>query len=103
MSKAQDQNPNPLKNLPIFTAVHPESRPYFRDIAAPKKIIKEGRSNISMACAQCRKLDTDGVSLQKCGKVRYIACIFPFLPCFLFHGTTFSFCSVKSRGTALKR
>jgi hypothetical protein len=69
MSENQD-DPNPLKNVPIFTAVHPEKLPYFREIAVPKKVIKERRSHIAIACSQCRKMEGEGVNLQKCAKVR---------------------------------
>ncbi|KAJ3517319.1 hypothetical protein NLJ89_g591 [Agrocybe chaxingu] len=56
---------------PIYTAVHPENQPYFREIAAPKKVIREGRNNIAAACSGCTKLNTDGgADLLKCSRCK---------------------------------
>ncbi|KAF8957173.1 hypothetical protein BDZ97DRAFT_118334 [Flammula alnicola] len=59
-----------LRKIPMFTAVHPDNKAYFREIATPKKFIKEMRSNIAVACAQCTKYAEEGKELLRCGKCK---------------------------------
>ncbi|KAF9474260.1 hypothetical protein BDN70DRAFT_884996 [Pholiota conissans] len=58
------------RHIPIITAVHPENKAYFKEIAAPKKVIREGRSKIAVSCSQCMKPSSNGAELLKCSKCK---------------------------------
>jgi hypothetical protein len=54
MSQAQGDegdDPTSLKILPIFTAEHPESKLYLHETTILKKVVRETRANIAIACA----------------------------------------------------
>ncbi|KAF9534078.1 hypothetical protein CPB83DRAFT_422685 [Crepidotus variabilis] len=51
------------------TAVHPDRNKQFREQAAPKALIKEGRKEAILACTNCGTPgDEDGVELKRCPK-----------------------------------
>lgn len=60
---------DPMKKIPLITAVHPDNAPYFREIAASKKEIRTNRSNMEHACANCTKLSNESTTLLKCARV----------------------------------
>jgi hypothetical protein len=64
-----DHENDPLKKIPLITAVHPDNAPYFREIAASKKEIRTNRSNMEHACANCTKLSNENTTLLKCARV----------------------------------
>jgi hypothetical protein len=69
-------NDDPLKKIPVFTAIHPDNEPYSREIAASKKDIRTNRSNIEHACSNCTRLGNEHTTLLKCARVSKISPVF---------------------------
>ncbi|KAF9477095.1 hypothetical protein BDN70DRAFT_995202 [Pholiota conissans] len=65
-----NHNMSESEAVPFVITRHPASEEYFREVAVPKKEIKDVRLTHSSACAACTNLAPPGITLMRCSKCK---------------------------------